>query len=57
MHQVASLAAARKMAKKGGQASLQVEVSSDDEWEALLERKGLVGNCLNCILYQLYIAS
>ncbi|XP_073997952.1 uncharacterized protein isoform X2 [Rhodnius prolixus] len=30
------------MAKKGGQASLQVEVSSDDEWEALLERKGLV---------------
>uniref|UniRef100_A0A146KSJ8 Thioredoxin domain-containing protein 6 n=1 Tax=Lygus hesperus TaxID=30085 RepID=A0A146KSJ8_LYGHE len=30
------------MAKKGGTATLQIEVTSDEEWDALLERKGLI---------------
>lgn len=35
--------ASRKMAKKGGQASLQLEITNDDEWEAVLKKVGLVG--------------
>ncbi|BES94531.1 glycerol ether metabolic process [Nesidiocoris tenuis] len=39
---VSGLASARKMTKKGGTATLQVEINSDEEWDTLLDRKGLI---------------
>ncbi|XP_015595215.1 uncharacterized protein LOC107267714 [Cephus cinctus] len=36
------ISAARKMAKKNVPAALQTEVSNDEEWAKILERKGLV---------------
>lgn len=32
------------MAKKGQAVQLQTEVNSDEEWDKLLEREGLIGS-------------
>lgn len=42
--QASSLAAARRMAgKKGAAVALQTEVGTEEEWQKLLEKEGLVG--------------
>lgn len=39
-----NLAAVRKMAaKKGSQVQFQIDVTTDEEWNKLMERQGLVG--------------
>lgn len=41
------LSAVRKMAaKKGGQVQFQIDVTTEEEWAKLLEKKGLIGNSL-----------
>lgn len=34
------------MAKKGAQIALQAEIESDEDWEKLIEKEGLIGNYL-----------
>lgn len=49
------LTTTRKMAKKSQPAALQAEVSTDEEWEKILEKNGLLGIELSFILLISYI--
>jgi len=38
------------MAKKGGQAVLQEEINSDEDWTKIIEKPGMYGNKKNKII-------
>lgn len=39
------------MAKKGQAVQLQQELSSDEDWDKMLQRDGLIGRYANLFLY------